>query len=284
MAVADELHFGRAAQRLHIAQPALSQQIRKLELEIEAELFLRNRREVRITPAGLALVPYARRALSETAHGCASARRAAAGEIGHLNVGFIETAAGEIVPRAVRAFRADRPDVGLTLRELAVDTQLDELRVGRIDVAIVRPPIDSAGIAYEQIAEEGLVAAIPTAHRLADRTRLSARTVADEDLVVLAREVVPGLYDEILVLRQEARGTGGIAQEATSVQAVLGLVAAGLGVAVLPASARTLQREGVRFAGIRSRRRTTLIAARRIDDTSPLVHAFIGAAQDGAAR
>lgn len=232
-----------------------------------------------INPAGEALRPFAERALSEAASGADAARRAAAGELGHLTVGFIETAASTVVPRAVRRFSAERPDVGLTLRELGVGTQLEQLRGGRLDVAIVRPPVEGEGLALEQIANEGLVAAIPTMHRLAGRQRLSARTVADQSLVALAREVVPGLYDQVLALRQDAGGTGSIAQEATSIQAVLGLVAAGLGLAILPASVRSLSREGVEFASIRSAQRSTMLAARRREDTSPLVLAFVAAAR-----
>lgn len=282
LAVSEELHFGRAAQGLHIAQPALSQQIKKLEAEVGVELFQRSRRTVSLSPAGEALRPYAARAVDEAAAGAEAARRAAAGELGHLTIGFIETAASTVVPRAVRRFSAERPDVGLTLRELSVGTQLEQLRAGRLDVGIVRPPVDSEGLALEQIADEGLVAAVPTTHALAGRQRLSTRTVADQSLIALAREVVPGLYDQILALRQEVGGTGLIAQEATSIQAVLGLVAAGLGVAILPASVRSLSREGVEFASIRSAQRSTMLAARRQADTSPLVLAFVAAARSAA--
>lgn len=282
LAVADELHFGRAAERVHIAQPALSQQIQRLETEVGERLFHRTRREVRLSPAGAALRPYAERAVSEAAAGAEAARRAAAGEVGHLRIGFIEAAASTVVPRAVRAFRQQRPDVGLTLRELGVGVQLEDLRRGRIDVAIVRPPVDGENLALEQIADEGLVAAVPSAHHLAGRTRVRPRTVADEPLIALAREVVPGLYDQILALRQEVGGVGVIAQEATSIQAVLGLVAAELGVAILPASVRSLSRDGVEFVPIQTAHRSTMIAGRRRTDTSPLVMAFLAAAKSAA--
>ncbi|MGI8632288.1 MAG: LysR family transcriptional regulator, partial [Solirubrobacterales bacterium] len=124
LAVADELHFGRAAERVGVAQPAISQQIQRLEAEVGAELFRRSRREVRLTPAGEVLRGYARRGLEEIEDGAERARRAAAGEIGHLRIGFIETAATAVVPLAVRRLRAERPEVQLTLRELGVDAQL----------------------------------------------------------------------------------------------------------------------------------------------------------------
>lgn len=219
--------------------------------------------------------------MGEAASGAEAARRAAAGEIGHLTIGFIETAASTVVPLAVRQFRGDRPDVGLTLRELSVGAQIEGLHAGRLDVAIVRPPIDGVGLALEEIADEGLVAAVSSGHHLSARQRITARTVAKEPLVALAREVVPGLYDQVLALRQEGGGVGAIAQEATSIQAVLGLVAAELGVAVLPASVRSLSRDGVEFVPIQSAHRSTMVAARRAD-AAPLVMAFVAAAKSAA--
>ena len=281
LALAGELHFGRAAQQLHIAQPALSQQIQKLEREIGTQLFVRTRREVQLSPAGAALRPHAERAIREAAAGAEAARRTAAGEIGQLTVGFIETAASSLVPQAVRRFQAERPDVGLTLRELGVSSQIEGLRAGWLDIAIMRPPIEDQGLVVEQIVDEGLVAAVPSAHDLARRSRVGAAAVAREPLIALSREVVPGLYDQVLGLRQE-HGGGPIAQEATSIQAVLGLVAAGLGIAIMPASVRGLSREGVSFVAIQTDQRSTMVAARREEDSSPLVLAFLDAARMAA--
>src|SRR4051794_35876297 len=118
VAVAEELHFGRAAERMQIAQPALSQQIKRLESDVGAELFFRTKRHVELSGAGTALLPYARRALEDVAAGVENARRAQRGEIGALRIGFVESAAATIVPTAVREFRREHPDVALTLREL----------------------------------------------------------------------------------------------------------------------------------------------------------------------
>ncbi|HEX2387653.1 MAG TPA: LysR family transcriptional regulator [Solirubrobacterales bacterium] len=282
LAVADELHFGRAAERVHVAQPAISQQIRRLEAEIGTELFHRNRREVRLAPAGEALRDYAVRAIDEVNDGVEAARRAARGEIGNLTVGFLETAASTIVPRAVRQFRAARPDVNLTLRELGVGAQIDDLQAGRLDVGIIRPPADADDLVFERIIDEELIAAVPSGHPLAARDQITARTVVDQPLVLLSREVVPGLYDQVLAIRQEESGSGAIAQEATSIQAVLGLVSAELGISVMPASVRSLSREGVEFVAIRSAHRSALLTARRRDDDSPVVEAFLAAARAAA--
>jgi DNA-binding transcriptional LysR family regulator len=237
---------------------------------------------VKLTAAGGVLRPYAQRVVDEVTAGAEAARRAASGEIGHLTVGFIESAASTVVPLAVRRFRQERPEVGLTLRELSVGAQVDGLRSGRLDVGIMRPPIDADELTVEPIADERLVVAVGSGHRLAGRDWVAARSVADEPLVALAREVVPGLYDQVLALIREQGGSGRIAQEATSIQAVLGLVAAGLGVALLPESVRSLSRDGVAFVAIRSAARSPVLAARRADDHSPLVEAFLAAARRAA--
>jgi len=282
LAVADELHFGRAAERIGIAQPALSQQIRRLESEVGAELFHRSTRQVRLSAAGDALRPHALRALDDVAKGAAAAVRASRGEIGSLTVGFIETAASTFVPAAVRRFRAERPAVALTLRELGVDAQIEALRSGKLDVAIVRPPIASAELLVEVVAEEGLVAAVSARHALAQRHRISARALAEEPLVALSRETVPGLYDQVISLLGERGGAARVTQEATSIQAVLGLVAAELGVALLPASVRSLNRDGVAFVTLAPSPRSTMLMICRRDDSSPLVAAFRDAARESA--
>lgn len=282
LAVADELHFGRAAERVRVAQPAVSQQIQRLEAAIGTRLFERTRREVSLTPAGLALRGFAQRAVDDVELGTRAAQRAAAGEIGHLTIGFLEAAAGTIVPQAVRRFRADRPDVDLTLRELGVAPQIEGLQSGRLDIGFLRPPIEADDLVLERLLDDDLAAAVPSGHPIAGRGSVTVRTIVGEPLVMLSREVVPGLYDQVLAISQEAGGAADIAQEATSIQAVLGLVAAGLGIAVLPASVRQLSRTGIEFVAIRPRHRSTLYIATRRDDRSPLLAAFIAAARVAA--
>jgi DNA-binding transcriptional LysR family regulator len=184
----------------------------------------------------------------------------------------------------VRTFQAAHPDVELTLRELGVGAQIDGLESSRLDVGFLRPPVEGDALAIEKLVDEELVAAVPSGHPLARRDSVSARTIAGEPLVLLSREVVPGLYDQVLAFSQEAGGAGNIAQEASSIQAVLGLVAAGLGIAVLPASVRSLNRVGVGFVTIRSRHRSPLFIARRSDDDSALVARFVAAAREAAAE
>jgi DNA-binding transcriptional LysR family regulator len=278
LAVAEELHFSRAAERLQIAQPALSQQIRKLEVEIGVALFHRTKRLVELTAAGQAMVRPARQALAEASAAVEAAQRAARGETGHLRVGFIESAAMTFVPQAVRRFSAKHPDVGLSLSELAVDAQVEGLRSGRLDVAILRLPAQTDGLELASIADEGLVVVTPDSHPLAGRKRVSPAAIAGEPLILLARQMVPGLYDQIIAL-QHQHGAAWIAQEATSIQAVLGLVAAGLGISLLPASVRTLARSGVNFTALSPSPRSEMQLAWREFDRSPLTAAFVEAAQ-----
>lgn len=276
--VAEELHFSRAAERIQIAQPALSQQIKKLEREVGVELFHRTKRRVELSAAGTAMLEPARRTLAEAATVRDVAQRAARGEIGHLTVGFIESAAMTFVPTAVRSFRVEHPKVGLTLRELPVDVQIARLRAGRLDVAIVRSPAETEGLRVASIADESLVVVVPEAHPLATLKRVSPQRLAAEPLVLLAREAVPSLYDQAIAL---LRGDAGarIAQEATSIQAVLGLVAAGLGVSLLPSSVKSLARTGISFTELSPSPRSTIQLAWRDSDRSPLTAAFLAAAQ-----
>ena len=282
LAVAEELHFGRAAERVGITQPALSQQIQRLEAEVGVELFHRTKRRVELSAGGEAMLEHARRALGDVDAGIDAARRGARGESGHLTVGFLESAASTIVPAAVRRFNAEHPAVGLTLRELSVGAQLHGLRAGSLDLGIVRPPIDDDELVLEPILEEALVVAAPEGHPFAGRRRVTPGSLAGEPLVMLSREVVPGLYDQITAL-QRRHGEGAIiAQEATSIVAVLGLVAAGLGVSLLPASVRSLDRSGVAFTTLSNSPRSSMLAVWRREDRSPLTQGFLAAARGGA--
>ncbi len=283
VAVAEELHFGRAAERAGIAQPALSQQVRRLEAAVGAELFVRSTRSVALTPAGAALLPHARRSLFEAQQGMTAAGRAARGEIGHLTVGFIETAAVALVPAAVRSFQARHPNVSLTLRELSVDAQLAGIRARTIDLGVVRAPVKADDLEVVALSDDHLLIAAPASHPLADRESVSVGELLGESLVALSREVVPGLHDQVIALFAAQGRPARIAQEATSIQAVMGLVAAGLGIAVLPSSLRKISREGIAFVELEPAMVSALEGVSRRDETSPLVPAFLRAAISGSA-
>lgn len=278
VAVAEELHFGRAAERAGIAQPALSQQVRRLEAAVGADLLVRSTRSVALTPAGAALLPHARRALFEARQGVVAAGRAARGEIGHLTVGFIETAAVALVPAAVRRFQDRHPNVSLTLRELSVDAQLAGIRARTLDIGVVRAPIDASDLDVVVLTEDHLIVATPASHPLAGSRSVTVRELLGESVVALSREVVPGLHDQVIALFAAHGRSARITQEATSIQAVMGLVAAGLGIAVLPSSLRSVSREGIAFVELEPAMVSSLEGVSRRDETSPLVPAFLRAA------
>ncbi len=271
VAVAEELHFRRAAERLHVSQPPLSQQIRALERELGVELFSRNRRRVELTAPGRALLGRAREILAAVDDAVETTRRVARGEAGELAVGFVGSAMYGALPDVLREFRAMRPGVGLRLRELPTGAALDALAEGRIDVGVVRPAQVDAGIALDVVAREAVVVALPEAHRLAGRRRLALRDLAGEDFVLLARREAPGLRAAIDALGAEPHEV----QEVAEVRTVLGLVAAGVGVSLVPEAVAGAERAGVRFLPLAGRAPTVDLAlAWREDDGSPALAAF----------
>jgi DNA-binding transcriptional LysR family regulator len=270
VAVAEELHFGRAAQRLQIAQPPLSQQIRRLEDELGIKLFHRTSRRVELSDAGRAFLEEIRPLFAQLDRAVGAARDAASGRTGQLRIGFVGSAADGPLPPIVRDFRRRLPGVSLKLSELSVGRQLEGLRTGRLDLGFVRGPAEAEGLRFAEAFPEPLVAAVPSRHRLARRKRLSGAELKDEALVLLAREAVPGLFDEVIALCQRHGFSPMVEQQATSIQAVLGLVAAGLGVSVLPKSVETLRRVGVQYVPLQGSR-TTLLIAWREGDPSPVL-------------
>ncbi len=240
VAVAEEGHVTRAAERLGIQQPPLSQQIKALEAELEVQLFRRKPRGVELTEAGEGLLLDARRILGEVEGALTRARRTARGELGRLAVGFTASAPfHSFVPRILRDFRAANPGVSLTLEEGASSGLVDDVRAERIDVAFVRStvPADEGVISYT-LLQEPMVAALPLKHPLASgrRRKLSLAELAPESFVLYRRTTGPGLYDAIVAACHAVGFTPRLAQEAPRITATLNLVAAGLGVTVVPQS------------------------------------------------
>lgn len=249
VAVAEELHFGRAAARVRMAQPPFSQQIRKLETELGVRLLARTSRRAALTPAGAQLLEQARLLLDKRAEVVASVRRVADGDAGVLRLGFAASAAFGLLPTLIRRFREAHP--GLVLR---VDDR-DSLDVGvalvrgDIDVAIVRAPFRHAGVETKPLLSERFVLALPKTHGLA-RRRLVLSELAQEPFVLFPREMAPGLHDTIVSLCIEAGFSPAVAHEGRSWLAVISLVKAGLGVTVAPASVREVLPEGVVFRSL----------------------------------
>ncbi|PLQ01478.1 LysR family transcriptional regulator [Cupriavidus pauculus] len=252
--VAEELHFGRAARRLAMTQPPLSQQIQALEEEIGVQLFVRTRRSVMLTPAGQQWLPEVRRVLADAAALPGLAQRLARGEVGSLALAFVSTADYGILPDLLRHFRARHPDVQLQLREATSDIQLEALAEGTIDAGLViRPqlPVMPHGLSYLPLVREPLVLAVPDGWRPAGSATVpqavALRDAAREPLVIFPRRSAPAFYDIITGYYARDGLTPVIAQEAIQMQTIVSLVSAGMGVALVPASLRNLRRTGVSY-------------------------------------
>ncbi|QGK72235.1 LysR family transcriptional regulator [Allosaccharopolyspora coralli] len=248
VAVAEEKNFRRAAERLHVAQPALSQQIRKLEQQLKTTLLERTTRRVELTDAGTVLLETGRRVLAEAEHAETAVRHTALGEIGTLRIGFVSSAALTLVPRIVHALRAKRPGLHVDLTERTTDRQLDAIDDGSLDVGIVREVGSPTGLNIHELAREPLLVALPQTHPLAERESIRLSELADEDFVVFPRGQVSRLYDHIAALCHHAGFRMRPSQQAVQFPTILGLVAAGTGIAVVPDSLRHLQLPGLVYA------------------------------------
>ena len=249
VAVAEELHFGRAALGLHMTQPPLTQGIAQLERRLAVRLFDRTKRSVQLTAAGAALLPGVHDLLARAQALPAQARAAQSGEIGQLRLGFVSTIGFGQLPQWVRGFRARYPKVGLELIEATGDVQLQVLERGEIDAGFMlhSPGLVPPGLQHLRVAREPLVLALPDPHPLTRTAAPKLAQVLAERLVIFPRRIVPSLHDAILGIYQAAGQAPVIAQEAIQMQTIVNLVSAGLGVAWVPQSVRQFQRPGVAY-------------------------------------
>jgi DNA-binding transcriptional LysR family regulator len=247
LAVAEELHFGRAAQRLHMTQPPVTQAIAQLEKTLGVVLFDRTRRRVALTPAGEALLPEVRELLARAQALPGRARAAAAGELGRVRLAFVSTIGFERLPAWVREFRLQCPEVALELVEATGDVQLEALARGDIDAGLMlhSPGFAPPGLERMAVTEEPLVLALPARHPLARRPKLPLAEALAEPLVIFPRRIVPSLHDAIFGLYHAAGRAPQVAQEAIQMQTIVNLVWGGLGVAWVPESVTQFRRAGV---------------------------------------
>ncbi|WP_321957521.1 LysR substrate-binding domain-containing protein [Burkholderia cenocepacia] len=278
--VADERHFGRAAERLSMTQPPLSQAIRALEDTLGVALFVRTKRSVALTAVGAALLPDVRRLLASADALPPLARRLARGEAGSLSLAFVSTADYGLLPSLLRAFGARYPQVRLQLAEATSDVQIDELVAGRIDAGLVIPPVPprhAGGLSYLPVVREPLVVAMPAgASDAPEDAPVQLAEVATLPLVIFPRRLAPGFYDIITGCYGAAGETPHIGQEAIQMQTIVSLVSAGMGVALVPQSLRNLRRTGVVYrplAGPAPVVETGLVW--RTGDVSPVLAGFI---------
>jgi DNA-binding transcriptional LysR family regulator len=280
VAVAEENHFGRAAVRLHMTQPPLSQTIQSLEAALGTPLFARTKRSVALTPAGLALLPEARRILQQAGALPDLARRAASGESGLLSLSFVSTADYSVLPPLLREFRERYPQVQIDLREATTDVQLEDLMQGRIDAGLLIPPLTDkakAELDYLTVLSEPLIMAAPKGLKaLRGKSTVPLKAVADVPLIIFPRRIAPAFHDAILACFRDAGLTPRIGQEAIQMQTIVGLVSAGMGIALVPQSVSNLKRPGVEYKLLTNKTLPieTGLAWRR-DNMSPVLRAFL---------
>ncbi len=281
VAVAEELHFGRAAQTLGMAQPPLSQQIKRLEARLGVALFRRNRRHVELTDIGAVLLDEARALLAHASRVNEAVRRAAAGTAGTVRMGFVGSAAHEVLPALLRRFREAVPDARVTLTELATTEQVTAIADGTMDAGLVRMPISSTDVATRPLVEEPLVIALPDFHPLAHRRRLPLAALADQPFVLFGRQLNPLFHDEVISACHDAGFSPDVVQEAGEMPTIVSLVAAGLGVSLVPASMERLRTDGVVYIPLQGRGvRITIALAWRREHPSPLVSNLIRVARE----
>ena len=251
IAVAEELHFGKAAERLHIAQPPLSQQIQQLEAYLGVKLFHRKtKRQIQLTEAGKVFLQEAYQLLVQLETAVALTQRIGRGQTGQLRMGFTSLAIYNLLPSILRQFREQFPEVELVLLELTTSQQEQALKDSLIHVGFAHPPLEDGTISYKCIHRESLVVALSSTHSLAQQEYISVLSLLHEPLIVFPRYLAPGLYDRIMSLFEQRNFKPNITQEAIQMQTIIGLVSAGMGVAITPSTLENLQRFGVAYRPI----------------------------------
>lgn len=280
VAVAEELHFTRAAKRSYVTEPPLSQQIRRLEAELGVRLFNRTKRSVQLTDAGQAFLQEVRPVLAQADEAVRAAQRGSRGEVGRLVVGFVNSAIYDRLPVVLRSFRERFPSVELDLRELSTAEQEEALLRSEIRVGILRQPVDNPVLAVETIFQEPLVVALPETHPLAAHAEVAVHRLAGEAFVMFPRRLVPAFYDRMISLCHDNGFSLRVVQEATQMQTILSLVAAGLGVSLISSSCQALCRSGVAYRSLTPAGLTAEVGvAWRRGDESPVLGAFLTTAR-----
>ena len=285
VAVAEELSFSRAAERLHIAQPPLSLQIRQLENELGFQLISRDTRPLRLTEAGRFFKSEALDILARVEQATAGARSIGRGESRWLGIGYIGSAMNELLPPVLHRFRHDYLDVDLELFEMFHEEQVLALLDRRIHVGLSRAPLSIETLTQETLYHEAMLVAVPKDHPLADRSNLAIADLAQERIVHYPGRLACGIEsDHVMAVFRDAGREPDIRVEAKNVDSALGLVAAGLGIAIVGASFNHGQRSGIRFLRLEGDRAfVPMTAVYRPQEPSHLLHAFLAIVRDEAA-
>jgi DNA-binding transcriptional LysR family regulator len=279
IAVAEELHFGRAAARLHMAQPPLSQAIKNLEEIVGVQLLARSKHSVSLTPAGRAFLEEARELIAHGQRAIDTARRASEGLTGRITIGFMGSVSYELLPRILREFRTQFPAIHVDLREQTSVEQIESLHASKIDLGIVRVPLNNAAdLNMRTIEVERFIAVLPRDHRLAASRSLRLEDLAEAPFMIFPADKSPSLHAKFLMACDEAGFSPRIAHEAWQMASMVSLVAAGMGVALLPAQVRNSPHPGVVYKDLDNdseRLELKIAAAWRPDNISAGVHSML---------
>ena len=255
------------------------QQIQQLEAQLGFQLFRRTKRTVTLTEAGQVFFEESQKILLQVDRAIQLAQQTSRGELGQLTIGFVSSAAHNVVPAILQQFRTLHPAVKLELHELTTNEQLQRLRFGQIDIGFVRPPVEEDGINSEIVFREPLIVALPQTHRMAKCDRVELRSLKDEPFILFPRSLAPGLYDPIVSLCQQAGFSPRAAQEAIQMQTIVSLVAAEMGVAIVPASMQNFQRSGVVYKALSESTCIVAIALIWRSDPTAAVQRFLAVAR-----
>ena len=273
--VAQELHFGKAAERLDITQPALSKQIRVLETDIGVQLFIRTKRTVELTQAGEVFAIQAQQLLNQAAEAIQLAQRTTKGEVGKLTIGFTPTATYTVLPKSIGRFRSLYPQVEIAMLELSTEAQVTALNHNEINLGFLHPPIDRRGLELYPILSEEFVVVLPKQHHLNQKQLLSLEDLAKEPFILHSRSEGPFLYDGFLKLCRQAGFQPKIAQETNSHQTRICLVAAGMGITFIPTGLQILVSEDLVCKPIKIPLKLEFAAAWRSLITIPVLREFL---------
>lgn len=272
IAVAEELHFGHAAERLHMAQPPLSQQIKKLEEELGVQLLNRTKRKVELTPAGRLFLDEARLTLQQAERAKRIALEAAQGVRGRLRIGFVTSACYSILPVLIRRFRQENPLIDLEMIEMTPSQQIKAMEAGTIDAGLLRPPVGPSCMLVKTLFEEPMVVALPSDHRKAKEAAIDLKTLAEDAFIMFPRRHGPGIYDVVMKACHEAGFTPNVSYEPNEMQTLLTYVASGLGVALVPQSLFVFHPRAIVYRPLRGKKVGIELAMiqRRESDHQPL--------------
>lgn len=273
--VAEELHFGRAAARLQMTQQPLSQQIYQLEAELGVSLFHRTKRRIQLTDAGEVFLKEAHQLLLQAEQSIEKARQAARGEVGRLSIGFSGFATYSVLPKVLQTFRERFPQVELNLEEMTTSVQIQALLKKQIDLGLMIPPVKDKSLLIELLLQEPLVVVLPETHLLAKESEVALSMLADEPFILVPRHLEPGYYDQCISLFQQAGFSPKVVQKASQKQTILGLVSAGMGVSLAPASIRNIWRMGVVYTNLSTPTKVYLAAVWQQQETSSVLQTFL---------